>query len=323
MEAKFRMKRSFLFIFLIVLIPALILQSCQKNEKVAGEQSTLKVETTLFPLYDFAKNVGRQRVTVNLLLPPGVEPHAFEPRPADMKRIHGSDILIFTGTHMEPWVDALLKGMDTKNLLIVDTSKDIALAHSHHAYEEAGHAHTQTKISPDPHIWLDFSNAMNMVDNIASAYMARDHQNSAEYRKNAEEYKKKLEELDRKYKDTLSQCRIRTIIHAGHFAFGYLTRRYGINYVSAFRGFAPDAEPTPKRLVELTAMVKKFDVHYIFYEELITPKIAEVISRETGCGLMMLHGAHNITREEAAGGVTFLGLMEKNLENLKVGLQCR
>ena len=317
------MKRSFLLFFLLVLFPTLLLQSCQKNEKVTGAQNTLKVVTTLFPLYDFARNVGQQRAEVSLLLPPGVEPHAFEPRPADMKRIHGSDLFIFTGKYMEPWVDALLKGVDAKNLSVVDTSNDITLIQGRHTHEEVDHAHTETLVSPDPHVWLDFSNAMKMVDSIAAAYMARDPQNAGFYRTNAEEYKKKLEELDRKYKDTLAQCRSRVIIHAGHFAFGYLTRRYNVKYVSAFRGFAPDAEPTPKRLIELAENVKKYSVRHIYYEELITPKVAEAISQETGCGLLMLHGAHNITREETVGGVTFLHVMEKNLENLKVGLQCR
>lgn len=307
----------------LVLLVTLPLQSCQKSEKETVGQKKLKTVTTLFPLYDFAKNVGQQRAEVNLLLPPGVEPHAFEPRPADMRRIHGSDLLIFTGKHMEPWVDNLLKGVDTKSMTVVDTSKDIALIQGHHIHGEAQHTHTDELVSPDPHIWLDFSNAVKMVDTIAAAYMGRDPENKDFYRKNAEEYKKKLEELDRKYKDTLSQCRYKIIIHAGHFAFGYLTKRYNLAYISAFRGFAPDAEPTPKRLVELTHTVQKHGVRYIYYEELITPKVAETISKETGCSLLMLHGAHNITKEEMDRGVSFISMMEKNLENLKVGLQCR
>ncbi|HBH87704.1 MAG TPA: zinc-binding protein [Syntrophaceae bacterium] len=317
------MKKVFLLCVALSVFTTLFLQSCQKNEKAPGERSTLKVVTTLFPLYDFAKNVGQQRAEVSLLLPPGVEPHTFEPSPADMKRIHGSDLLIFTGKYMEPWVDTLLKGIDTKSLSVVDTSHTINLIQGHHSHDKAEQTHTDTLESPDPHVWLDFSNAMKIIDSIAAAYMARDPQNTDFYRKNAEEYKKKLEELDGKYKDTLSQCRNRVIIHAGHFAFGYLAKRYNLKYVSAFRGFASDAEPTPKRLFELVEIVKKHNVRSIYYEELITPKVAEAISNETGCTLLMLHGAHNITREETAGGVTFLQLMENNLENLKMGLQCR
>ncbi len=316
------MKKSCLLILSIVLLTAFVLTSCQKDAKNTVGQKKLRVVTTLFPLYDFAANIGREKAEISLLLPPGVEPHTFEPRPADMTRIQGSDLLIFTGRFMEPWVDNLLKGIDAGSLHIVDTSKDIKLMRGTHGHDKSSHNREEESGSPDPHIWLDFANAMKMVDTIAASYVARDPQNKDFYRKNAEEYKKKLEALDKKYKDTLLRCRNKIIIHAGHFAFGYLANRYDLQYVSAYKGFSPDAEPTPKRLVELTHNVKQYGVRYIYYEELITPKIAEAISRETGCGFLMLHGAHNVTREEMAGGVTFLQLMEKNLENLKVGLQC-
>ena len=317
-----KMKKSYLLILSIIILTALFLTSCQKDAKNSVEQKKLKVVTTLFPLYDFAKNIGQQKADVSLLLPPGVEPHNFEPRPNDITRIQNSDLLIFTGKYMEPWVDNLLKGIDTKRLTVVDTSRDIIFIRRTGSHDEAEHTHQEESGSPDPHIWLDFSNAVKMVDAITTEFIAKDPQNKDFYAKNSHEYKKKLEELDKKYKDTLLRCRDNVIIHAGHFAFGYLAKRYDLKYESAYKGFAPNAEPTPKRLVELTNNVKKHDVRYIYYEELITPKIAEVISKETGCGLLMLHGAHNVTRKEMDSGVTFVQLMEINLENLKVGLQC-
>ena len=316
------MRKSFLMFLSVVVAFSLILQSCQKKENKTDDRKNIKVVTTLFPLYDFAKNIGQQKAEVILLLPPGVEPHNFEPRPNDITRIQDSDLLIFTGKYMEPWVDNLLKGLDTKRLTVVDTSKDIILIRRTDSHNEAEHTHQEESGSPDPHIWLDFSNAVKMVDAITTEFIAKDPQNKDFYVKNSYEYKKKLEELDKKYKDTLLRCRDKVIIHAGHFAFGYLAKRYDLKYVSAYKGFAPNAEPTPKRLVELTNNVKKHGVRHIYYEELITPKIAEVISKETGCSLLMLHGAHNVTRKEMDSGVTFVQLMEINLENLKVGLQC-
>ncbi|MCX5846045.1 MAG: zinc ABC transporter substrate-binding protein [Deltaproteobacteria bacterium] len=316
------MRKIFLMFLSVVVAFSLFLQSCQKNEKKTDDRKNIKVVTTLFPLYDFAKNIGQQKAAVSLLVPPGVEPHNFEPRPNDITRIQDSDLLIFTGKYMEPWVDNLLKGLDTKRLTVVDTSKDITLIRRTDSHDEAEHTHQEESGSPDPHIWLDFSNAVKMVDAITTEFIAKDPQNKDFYAKNSHEYKKKLEELDKKYKDTLLRCRDKVIIHAGHFAFGYLAKRYDLMYASAYKGFAPNAEPTPKRLVELTNNVKKHGVRYIYYEELITPKIAEVISKETGCSLLMLHGAHNVTRKEMDSGVTFVQLMEINLENLKVGLQC-
>ena len=112
---------------------------------------------------------GVKRVEVNLLLPPGVEAHAFEPRPADIKRIQDSDIFLFTNKFMEPWVGGLLKGIDTKSLTIVDTSKGITLLQRTDNHGDEEHAHADESGSPDPHIWLDLSNAMKMVDTIATA----------------------------------------------------------------------------------------------------------------------------------------------------------
>jgi zinc transport system substrate-binding protein len=317
------MKKAFLPILAITILTFLFFPSCQKNEKMTVVQKKLKVVTTLFPLYDFARQVGREKIEVNLLLPPGVEAHAFEPRPADIKRIQDSDIFLFTNKFMEPWVGGLLKGIDTRSITIVDTSKGITLLQrtDNHGDEERAHADESGNV--DPHIWLDLANAIKMVESIATEFIAKDPQNKDFYTKNSYEYNKKLEELDKKYKNTLSRCRKTVIIHAGHFAFGYLAKRYGITYVSAYKGFSPDAEPTPKRLVEITKNVRKYGVNYIYYEELAAPRVADVIAKETGCGLLMLHGAHNVTREEMESGVTFISLMEKNLQNIKAGLQCQ
>ena len=317
------MKKAYLPILAITILAFFFFPSCQRNEKMTAGQKKLKVVATLFPLYDFARQVGREKIEVNLLLPPGVEAHAFEPRPADIKRIQDSDIFLFTNKLMEPWVGGLLKGIDTRSLTIVDTSKGITLLQRSSKHGDEERAHADESGNADPHIWLDLSNAMRMVDMIASQFIVKDPRDKDFYAKNADEYKKKLEELDKKYKNTLSYCRNRVIVHAGHFAFGYLTKRYGITYVSAYKGFSPDAEPTPRRLVEITKNVRKYGVNYIYYEELAAPRVAEVIANETGCGLLLLHGAHNVTREEMESGVTFISLMEKNLENLKVGLQCR
>jgi len=316
------MKKTLLIFVLISVLSFLFLQSCQKNEKKTVSHEKLKVVTTLFPLYDFAKNIGQDKVEVSLLLPPGVEAHTFEPRPADIIRVQNSDLFIFTGKSMEPWVPNLLKGIDINKLTVVDTSKNINLIYGNHTDKESEPSHKHEAESPDPHIWLDFPNATKMVDTIAAAFITRDPRNKDYYAGNSDDFKKKLEDLDKRYKDTLSKCRNKVIIHAGHFAFGYLAKRYSLKYISAYKGFTPDAEPTPKGLAELTSTIKKYGVNYIFYEELITPKVAEVISKETDCGLLMLHGAHNITREEMNRGVEFISLMENNLKNLKVGLQC-
>lgn len=290
--------------------------SCaQKSEKGAGEKK-LKVITTLFPLYDFAKTIGGQKAEVVLLLPPGVEPHSFEPKPGDILKIHEADLFIYTGKFMEPWVEDILKGIQRQSLLVVDSSKGVALI------ETTRERHGR-KSGVDPHIWLDFSNAQIMVDNILDGIVKKDPANTAFYQKSAEEYKTKLRELDKRFKDLFATCKKNVFIHGGHFTFAYFAERNHLKYLSAYKGFSPDAEPTPRNMVELSKKLKQYGVTHVYYEELITPRIAETIAQETGATLLMLHAAHNIAREDLEKGVTFLSLMERNMQNLRIGLQCQ
>jgi ABC-type Zn uptake system ZnuABC Zn-binding protein ZnuA len=172
-------------------------------------------------------------------------------------------------------------------------------------------------------IWLDFSNAQTMVENILNGFIAEDPAHKDAYVRNAAAYSEKLAGLDKRFREGLSHCRTNTFIHGGHFAFGYLSKRYHLQYISAYKGFAPDAEPTPGRLKELVENMRRHHLKYVFYEELISPRVADTIAKETGAKLLQLHAAHNLTKEEWNQGVTFLSLMEKTLNNLKTGLECR
>lgn len=317
------MKRlSTVYVFLSCIL-LLLTASCQKKDEKLPEAKKLAVVTTLFPLYDFAKNIGGEYADVSLLMPPGVEPHGFEPRPEDIIRINRADIFIYTGKYMEPWADKILKGTDNESLAVVDSSKGVILIKeaddNNHSYgHKRDHAYNM-----DPHIWLDFENAQKMVDNILEGFIMADAVNESVYTKNAEDYKSMLAELDNKFQEGLASCKTRYFIHGGHYAFGYMAKRYGLNYISAYQGFSPDAEPSARRVVELVRKMKKYDTAYVFYEELISPRLAEVIAKETGAVLLQLHATHNITKEEWDRGVTFIGLMEQTLVNLKTGLQCQ
>lgn len=315
------LRKRFPAVFMVIMM-CMLLQACGRQEPPSSAEGKVKIVTSLFPLYDFARQIGQQKVEVTLLLPPGVEAHSFEPTPADMKRISHADVFIFTGRFMEPWVDDLLKGVGNRKLLIIDSGKGVITRESPEEHPGKGDSHHERKGGIDPHIWLDFANAMKMVDTIADGLCLKDPGNSTYYRSNADTYKRKLATLDNAYRTALSRCRHKTLVHAGHFAFGYLTARYHLNYMSAYRGFTPDAEPTPKRLMEMTDFLKKQHITSVFHEELIDPKIARAIALEAGASMLMLHAAHNVSRDELDKGVTFLDLMERNLTNLKAGLLC-
>ena len=325
------MKKENLFLIVFCFFIFLMPLSCSKKEAGKIDDKKIGVVTTLFPLYDFARNVGGHLVRVELLLPPGMEPHSFEPKPADIRKINEADVFLYTGRFMEPWAEDIIKGISNANLLVVDTSSGVMLAegdghaeHDHNGKHAGVHRATRHggKLK-DPHIWLDFSNAQTMVENILNCFVAKDPANRQVYIKNAEAYAMQLSALDRRFREGLSSCRSDVLIHGGHFAFGYLAKRYHLRYLSAYRGFSPHAEPAPHDIIELIQNLRKHQLRYIFFEELVSPAVARTIADETGAKLLMLHGAHNISKDDWERKVTFLSLMENNLKNLSIGLECQ
>jgi zinc transport system substrate-binding protein len=313
-----------LFFGVLLLICVALLSACQNKEAQAPAEKKLTVVTTLFPLYDFARAIGGDRADVSLLLPPGIEPHTFEPKPADVMKVNKADIFVFTNEYMEPWAKSFINGLPTKNITIVDTSRGVTLlkAGPEEGQEEAHGEDHHHHGGMDPHIWLDFANAQVMADNILSAMVAKDPANRDYYTARAIAYKAELKKLDDEYRVGLADCGKRVLLHGGHYAFGYLARRYGLQYQSASAVNA-DAEPTPAKLAGLIKLMRANGLKYVFSEELLSTRSAETIARETGATVLMLHGAHNISRDDLAMGVTYISLMKKNLGNLRIGLQCR
>ncbi|HOV15284.1 MAG TPA: zinc ABC transporter substrate-binding protein, partial [Spirochaetota bacterium] len=134
-------------------------------------------------------------------------------------------------------------------------------------------------------------------------------------------YNEKLDILDKKYKETIDKCEIKTIMYGGHFAFGYMAKRYGLKHISPYEGFSSNAEPSPQKIAELIEKIKDNNIEYLFFEELLEPKVANTISKVTGVKLEMLHAAHNISKDELSKNITFIDIMESNLIKLKKGLR--
>lgn len=275
----------------------------------------LKVVATLFPLYDIAKNIGGNQAEISLLLPPGVEAHSFEPKPSDVVRINEADIFIYTSSLMEPWAADIIRGTTNKNLIVVDASAGIKMK------PETSPDGDKSASSPDSHIWLDFNNTKIIAQNIKAALIAKDGQNAYFYEQAINNYFSALNQLDLKYRAALADCESREIIYGGHYAFGYLAKRYNLIYHAA-QGLAPDSEPTASDLIALIEQIKKNNIKYVFYEELASPKIAETIAAETGAKLLLLNAGHNITKNQLESGISFFDIMNANLENLKIGLNC-
>jgi len=306
---------------LLLLSLALLLAGCQDQPHIttASDNTKLQVVTTLFPIYDFARSIAGDNAVVTLLLPPGVEAHAFEPRPEDAVKTAKAGLFIYTNRLMEPWAEKFVSGLGSSTITIVDASKGIALSPAGHGHEDH-HQHEHAAL--DPHIWLDPANAKTMVATIAAAMAAKDPAHGASYRANAAALQQQMTQLDADYRAGLGACRTRTLLHGGHYAFGYLAKRYGLQYEAAVSVNA-DAEPTATQMASLVQQIRTSGVHYIFSEELVSPRLTETIAHEAGVKVLALHNLHDMSKEDFRAGVSYLTLMRRNLANLKTGLECR
>lgn len=315
---------------IVFFIGLTLILSCTPAEEPAGKDGRLKVIATIFPLYDFARNVGGDRISVTMLLPPGSDVHHYELKPNDIIRVSKADIFLFTSFELEQWAYKIINAAAEKtNMLAVETGQGAFLLPLPESPDhDPGHPAARQANDPDhaskydPHIWLDAANAQKMIDNIAAAFIIRDPKNSAVYQENAGRYKRQLMDLDEKYRVQLSACKTKTVLHAGHWAFAYLANRYRLHYRSAYNSSA-DAEPSPQQILALIEQIKAQKLRYIYYEDLVAPKLAGMMASETGVGLLKINNGHDVGKKDFQAGETFLTLMEKNLVNLKKGMQCR
>lgn len=306
---------------LIRLLFSLLLVACSRPESATPTSTKLQIVTSLFPLYDFARQIGGDQVEVALLLPPGVEAHSFDPKPEDILRVNRASLFIYTNKAMEAWAATIAASVDPAKVTIVDASVGA------HFIPARGHAdadgvHGDETGAIDPHLWLDFTNARIMVGNIAAAMARKDPAHRDLYLANAAAYAARLDTIDATYRSALADCKKRTLLQGGHFALGYLTARYGLEYHAA-AATNPEAEPTAATMAALVKEMRSQDLHYLFSEELVSPKLAETIANEGGGTVLPLSAGHNVSKSDLEGDITFIEIMERNLKNLQIGLQCR
>jgi zinc transport system substrate-binding protein len=320
------MKRTLMLIVLaLAAMAAVVPAGCSRQEHKTSTK--LQVVTTLFPLYDFARSISGDRAEVTMLLPPGMEPHSFEPKPNDIIRIGKAGLFIYTNRYMEPWAETILKGIDRRRLRVVDAGQGVTYlqasaddGHDHEGHDDpvaVGRAGVM-----DPHIWLDFGNASLMVDTMLAGFVAADPANEGYYRAQAAGLKARLASLDQRYRAGLSDCGTRVFLHGGHYTFGYLARRYGLEYHS-LSGLSSESEPSAAKMAAMVRQIRSSGVRYLFAEELLSPRLTETLANEAGVAVLKLHGAHNLGKDDVQRGAGFIGLMEQNLVNLQKGLACR
>ena len=313
---------SKIFAFVLIILTLMTL-SCRPSEDYGAQDDKLKVVASIFPLYDFARAVGGDKVSVSMLLPAGTDAHNYELKPDEIVKVINTDVFLFINFEMEHWAHKIITAAAEKtNMLAVETGQGtILLPLTMPGQHDLPADYEQQTSRFDPHIWLDFANAQIIIDNITDAFINKDQKNSDYYKNNAREYKSRLSALDKKYRKALAKCQSDTILHAGHWAFAYLAKRYKLKYIAAYSTSA-EAEPLPENIFNLVEQTKKMNTPYIFYEDFIAPRLAKTIAEESGAELLKLNNGHDISKNDIKKGVTFLNLMEDNLLNLQKGLSC-
>lgn len=281
----------------------------QASSQPSGKK--LKVYTSFYAMYDFAKKIGGDKVDVVNLVPAGTEPHDWEPATTDIVNLEKADMLIYNGASMESWVGKVLDSLQNKKLVAVEASKGLDLMAGH---EEEGEETTKY----DPHVWLAPENAKKEMENIKNALIQTDAANKDTYESNYKKYAAQFDELDQEYRTAAASFARKDVIVA-HQAFGYLCKAYGLNQV-AIEGLTADSEPDPARMSEIIKFAKEHKVTTIFFEDLVSPKVSETIAKAVGAKTATFNPLEGLTDEEQAQGLEYVSVMKQNLQTLKDAL---
>ena len=326
---------------------ALLLGGCGRQPGTDGtkpqeDSGKLNVVTTLFPYYDFVRQIAGDDVELTMVIPAGMDSHSFEPTPADMLTIQNADVLISNGGEMEQWLAQVLDAVDTSHMTVVSLMDYVDVLEEEHVegMEDAsheGHDHGaeddhdhvidsftddghQVEIEYYEHIWTSPVNAMKLVEIIADTLMEADEAHREVYQANRDAYLQQLSTLHGQFLDVVKHEKRNMIIVGDKFPFRYLADEYGLRYRAAFSGCSADTEPSAKTIAYLIDKVKEEQIPAVYYLELSSHRVSEIISEETGAEPLLLHSCHNVTRAQFDSGVTYLELMENNVENLRKGL---
>lgn len=302
-------------------VSAALLSGCGQKEDIQ-DSGKLTVMASFYPMYDFAVKIGGDKVAVANMIPAGTEPHDWEPATKDIANLEKADVFVYSGAGMEHWAEDVLKTLKNQNLTVAEASSGITLMKGHE-HEEGENQEAESEEHEhgefDPHVWLSPANAKIEMENIKDAFVKADPENEAYYQANYETYAGKFDELDKKYKDTLSPLPNKSVVVA-HEAFGYLCDAYGLTQMG-IEGLSPDSEPDPARMAEVIDFVKENKVKTIFFEDLVSPKVAETIAKETGAKTEVLNPLEGLTDEQLKNGDDYFSVMEKNLTVLKEALE--
>ena len=288
-------------LFLLVVIFTLFLSGCGSQPAGSKQGGKLKVVASFYPMAEFARQVGGDQVTVTTLIPDGVEPHEWEPTAKDLSGIKDAGLFIYNGG-VEPWAP--------KAVNAIGADKVRAL--------EAGRGHLELNGHLDPHLWLSPKQAQIEVNVIRDGLIQADAAHKDVYTANAAAYNAKLQQLDKQLA-ALAKTAKRKEFVTTHAAFGHLAADYGLKQLSIL-GISPEAEPSPAELTQLVSLVREKYIKYVFFETLVSPKVAQTLAAETKAKTLVLNPLEGLTKEERSAGADYLSVMEQNIKNLQLAL---
>ncbi len=285
----------------------------------------LKVVSTIFASYDFARQIGGTAAEITMLLKPGVESHSYEPSPKDIITIKECDIFIYTGGENDAWVDGILETMDTSKMTIIKMldlvdkyeEETVEGMENHEHTEDCGHEETEW----DEHVWTSPVNAITICEAITEAFIAADSGNKAIYEENSKNYISELKKLDETFRKVVGTSNRRVIVFGDRFPLRYFVEEYNLEYYAAFPGCSSETEASAATIAFLIDKVKEEEIPVVFKIELSSDSMAQTIAEDTGAKVLTFNTCHNITSEEFEKGENYLTLMYKNANALKEAVQ--
>ena len=307
-----------LLLIITITIVALFKDKVQ-NENVFIDNSSekLTIITTLFPEYDFTKQIVGDKANVKLIIKPGMETHNFEPTAQDIILINKADMFVTLGNDLEPWVKEVASSISDKEK-VLDLSKNINIIdqdefedehEEHHEYDEHEESH-------DSHVWLSISNSKIMINDILNRIISLDEENKDYYIQNANEYLNEIDKLDNEYKEFVKENKDLVYAFGGEFAYSYLMNEYDLSFVSVYTNCGHGEDPSISRVKKVIDVINEKEIPVVFYEELSEGMVAKMIAEETNAESLVLYTLHN-GNTDGENKDTYVSLMRKNLENLK------
>ena len=322
------MKKSLRLLFIIYLILGLC--ACGEAPAESGGEG-LNIVCTVFPAYDFAREIAGEKANVVLLVPPGSEAHSFEPTPQDIIRIENCDLLLCNGGESEAWLEEILEGrgndiltltmMDCVETLEEETKEGMqATEHSHEEHNEHEHEEHGHEEEYDEHVWTSPVNAELIVSALCERLCEIDPENGSFYRANWKNYVSALQELDAAFRKTVENGKFDTLIFADRFPVRYFVEEYGLDYYAAFPGCADDTEPSARTVAFLIDKVRQQDIPVVYALELSSRKVADAIAETTGATVETFYSCQTVSQADWAAGEGYVSLMRRNVAALREGI---